>query len=213
MLNRVSQLSVDSGLMLQFVHCTMSSTNPQTARVELLRALHYKLDFSNSSACGPLTKRALTEQEEEAEEKEEEEEELYMYLSADDCRAISAIVQVSDRCTDLNLNICYIKDAGLKELFTGLSKVRLSASKTSLLRLLDVIGASDVQRAASLSSAVGRELDLSRTRPDLRACRALAMLLEQAPEDLALLNLRHCQLTDACVDLLSPHLHRVGVLD
>lgn len=117
---------MDSRLLLRFVHGALNSANPQTAGAELLQALHYKLDFSHSSACGaPAKKWTLTEQDEEREDREVEEEELYLSLSAADCRAISAIVQLSENCTDVSLNTCHIKDAGLKELFAGFSKVRL----------------------------------------------------------------------------------------
>lgn len=104
--------------------CSSSSTAPwahsrQTEGADLLRALHYKLDLSNSSACGPAVKNSkLREDEEEAEDKGEHEEDLHLCLSAADCTVISGVVQLSDRLTDLNLELYHVKDAELEELFT-----------------------------------------------------------------------------------------------
>ena len=75
-----------------------------------------------------------------------------------------------------------------------------------------VTGASAPRYADSLCGALGRELDLSETRLDMRACGSLALVLEHS-EGLSELDLSHCQLTDQHLELLLPHLHKAQVLE
>ncbi|KAL0175335.1 hypothetical protein M9458_031303, partial [Cirrhinus mrigala] len=66
-------------------------------------------------------------------------------------------------------------------------------------------------RAEALSQAFGGELDLSHTQMDQRACEQLALFLEYS-ERLTELDLSHCKLTDHCMELLLPHLHKTQTL-
>ncbi|XP_062306953.1 uncharacterized protein LOC134011370 [Osmerus eperlanus] len=87
-------------------------------------------------------------------------------------------------------------------------------SKALLLRLMEecVTWVSAPRYADSLCGALGRELDLSETRLDERACGSLALVLEHS-EGLSELDLSHCQLTDQHLELLLTHLHKAQVLD
>jgi len=66
--------------------------------------------------------------------------------------------------------------------------------------------------ASSLSKALGKALNLSDTPLNYRTCEALLLVLDYT-EDLTHLNLSHCQITDACLDLLLPHLHKIMILE
>lgn len=66
--------------------------------------------------------------------------------------------------------------------------------------------------ASSLSKALGKELDLSDTPLNYRTCESLQLVLDYT-EDLTHLNLSHCQITDACLDLFLPHLHKIMILE
>ncbi|XP_048834151.1 uncharacterized protein LOC125709595 isoform X3 [Brienomyrus brachyistius] len=92
----------------------------------------------------------------------------------------------------------------------------LNISKQVLQQLLCLTSMGDevqvARQAASLSRALGREVNLSRILTDPQTCMSLAMVLEQA-EGLSKLDLSHCQLDDHKVELLLPHLHKVQILD
>ncbi|XP_048880405.1 uncharacterized protein LOC125748407 isoform X2 [Brienomyrus brachyistius] len=200
LLHRVSKLSVDRNLMLRFLHFCTTAEDQQGATTALLQALQHKLDFSSSSVVDLSGQEGGND----------------MCLSAGDCRVIFSVVQLAQVTTDLVLQDCEASDAALEHLFPVLHKVCLRPSKPLLLQLLHLTGglheAEAARRAKSLCSALGQELDLSHTPVDLEACRALALVLEQS-EGLPELDLSHCHLTDACLELLLPHLHKVQVLD
>ena len=94
--------------------------------------------------------------------------------------------------------------------------LRLSCSKALLLQFLSHVHVGteleSVRRAMALSKALGEEVDLSQTQLDLQACRSLALVLEHS-EGLSELDLSHCQLTDHCLELLLPHLHKIQILE
>ena len=75
-----------------------------------------------------------------------------------------------------------------------------------------VTGASAPRYADSLCGALGRELDLSVTKLDQRACGSLGLVLEHS-EGLSEVDLSHCHLTDQHLELLLPHLHKAQVLE
>lgn len=196
-LDKVSLLSVDRNLLLRFIHCCAASDAQQGAAGHLLRATQYKLNLSCSSSVDLLGGGQGES----------------LRLTAGDCWAVSTILSLSDRDTQLDLQDCEVDYGGLDLLFPVLNRVRLRASKAVLLQLVSLVpGPSEgdtVGRAVSLCSALGGQLDLSHTTLDQGACEALAVMLDFS-EGLTELDLSHCGLTD---QLLLTHLHKVQVLD
>ncbi|XP_040887946.1 protein NLRC5-like [Toxotes jaculatrix] len=199
-LDKVSQLSVDRNLLLRFIHCCAACDAQQEAASGLLRTTQHRLDLSCSS-CVEMSEQDQTET---------------LRLTANDCRAVSTILRHSSQDIQLDLRDCEVEDHGLDLLFPVLDRVRLRASKAVILQLVSlvpVISERDtVRRAVSLCEALGRELDLSHTTVDQRACGALARMLEFS-DGLTELDLSHCQLTDQLLLTLITHLHKVQVLD
>ncbi|XP_049328544.1 uncharacterized protein LOC111190427 isoform X3 [Astyanax mexicanus] len=199
LLNHVSNLSVDRLLLLRLLHCcSVSELQQGAAAAALLSALQHRLDFSCSSTLD-LTEHTQTHT-----------------LSSEDCRVISTVIQRAFTHTQLILQDCEIEEAGVEQLFSVLHTVRLHCSKALLLQFLTLVRVESemecVRRAASLSQALSEELDLSQTQLDLQACRTLALFLEYS-EGLSELDLSHCQITDHCLELLLPHLHKTCILD
>ncbi|XP_037388882.1 uncharacterized protein si:ch211-281l24.3 isoform X5 [Pygocentrus nattereri] len=198
LLSHVSHLSVDRLLLLRLLHCCSASELQQGAAAVLLAALQHRLDFSCSSALD-LTEHTQTHT-----------------LSSEDCRVVSMTIQRSRTPTQLILQDCEMEEAGVERLFTILHKVTLHCSKALLLQFLSLVHVGTeldcVRRAVALSQALGEEVDLSQTKLDLQACRSLARFLEHS-EGLTELDLSHCQLTDHCLKLLLPHLHKIQILD
>ncbi|XP_036439624.1 uncharacterized protein LOC118817061 [Colossoma macropomum] len=196
LLNHVSNLSVDRLLLLKLLHCC-SVSEGETAAV-LLSALQHRLDFSCSSTLD-LTAPTNT-----------------LTLSTEDCRVVSMTIQGAQTNTELILQDCEMEEAGVEQLFTILHSVRLNCSKALLLQFLSLVCVGTeldcVRRAVALSQALGEEVDLSQTKLDLQSCRSLALVLEHS-EGLSELDLSHCQLTDHCLELLLPHLHKTHILD
>ncbi|XP_076873327.1 uncharacterized protein LOC143523065 [Brachyhypopomus gauderio] len=200
LLKHVSHLSVDRLLLLRLLHCCSVSELQQGAAVFLLSALQHRLDFSCSSALD-LTEDSHTHT---------------LTLSTEDCRVVSVAVQRAHTHTQLTLHDCEIEEAGVEQLFTIIHTVTLQCSKAVLLQFLSLVRVGSelecVRRAVSLSRALGGEVDLSHTRLDQQACGSLALVLEHS-EGLSELDLSHCQLTDHCLQLLCPQLHKAHVLD
>ncbi|KAL7841199.1 hypothetical protein SRHO_G00248900 [Serrasalmus rhombeus] len=196
LLNHVSNLSVDRLLLLKLLHCC-SVSEGKTAAV-LLSALQHRLDFSCSST---LDLRAPTNT---------------LTLSTEDCRVISMTIQRAQTNTELILQDCEMEEAGVEQLHTILHSVRLNCSKALLLQFLSFVHVGTeldcVWRAMALCRALCEELDLSQTKLDLQACRSLALFLEHS-DGLSELDLSHCQLTDHCLELLLPQLHKTHILD
>lgn len=93
----------------------------------------------------------------------------------------------------------------------------ISCSKALLLQFLACISkegaeSGTVRSTEALSQALGGEMDLSHTQMDQRACEQLAVFLEYS-EGLTELDLSHCKLTDQCMELLLPHLHKTQTLE
>ncbi|XP_061571360.1 uncharacterized protein LOC133424841 [Cololabis saira] len=199
-LDRVSHLSVDRNQLLGFIRCCAASSSQQEAASGLLRTLQHKLDLSWSSCV------ALSE-DDQAEPSG---------LTDGDCRAISTILRCSTQDTQLLLTGWQVKDSGLDLLFPVLDRVRLSVSKPLLLQLLSLVPVNretDTERRAEfLSRSLGGELDLSHSTLDQRLCAVLNQMMDIC-EDLAELDLSHCQLTDHLLSLLITQLHKVHVLD
>ncbi|XP_046899574.1 uncharacterized protein LOC124483266 isoform X2 [Hypomesus transpacificus] len=209
LLDRVSHLNVDRRLLLTFLRCSAASPVQQGAvaaaylSAELLRTLQFRLDLSCS--CVDLS---------------EQEGGDPLCVSVGDCRNLSTVLRDSypslptHTQPQLILKDCEVEDAALRHLLPILRMIKLSTSKALLLRLMEecVTGASAPRYADSLRGALGRELDLSETRLDQRACGSLALILEHS-EGLSELDLSHCQLTDQHLELLLPHLHKAQVLD
>uniref|UniRef100_A0AAR2JMW0 NACHT domain-containing protein n=1 Tax=Pygocentrus nattereri TaxID=42514 RepID=A0AAR2JMW0_PYGNA len=193
-LDRIQLRCVDRLLLLKLLHCC-SVSEGKTAAV-LLSALQHRLDFSCSSTLD-LTAPTNT-----------------LTLSTEDCRVISMTIQRAQTNTELLLQDCEMEEAGVEQLYTILHSVRLNCSKALLLQFLSLVhvGLDCVRRAMALHRALGEELDLSQTKLDLQACRSLALFLEHS-EGLSELDLSHCQLTDHCLELLLPHLHKTHILD
>ncbi|KAI4871605.1 hypothetical protein NFI96_026153, partial [Prochilodus magdalenae] len=189
---------VDRLLLLRLLRCCSASDTQQGAEALLLAALHYRLDFSCSSALD------LTEHTQRH------------TLSSEDCRVISMTIQRAPTQTQLILQDCEIEESGLEQLFTILHKVTLHCSKALLLQFLSHVHVGteleSVRRAVALSKALGEEVDLSQTELDLQACGSLALVLEHS-EGLSELDLSHCRVTDYCLELLLPHLHKTQILD
>ncbi|XP_036439691.1 uncharacterized protein LOC118817098 isoform X9 [Colossoma macropomum] len=198
LLSHVSHLSVDRMLLLRLLRCCSVSVLQQGAAAVLLSALQHRLDFSCSSTLD-LTEHTQTHT-----------------LSSEDCRVISMTIQRARTPTQLILQDCEIEETGVEQLFTILHKVTLHCSKALLLQFLSLVPVGTeldcVRRVVALSQALGEELDLSQTQLDLQVCRSLALVLEHS-EGLTELDLSHCQLTDHCLDLLLPHLHKINILD
>ncbi|XP_076873976.1 uncharacterized protein LOC143523348 isoform X11 [Brachyhypopomus gauderio] len=199
LLKHVSHLSVDRLLLLRLLHCCVSELQ-QGAAVVLLSALQHRLDFSCSSALD-LTEDSHTHT---------------LTLSTEDCRVVSVAVQRAHTHTQLTLHDCEIEEAGVEQLFPIIHTVTLQCSKVVLLQFLSLVRVGSelecVRRAVSLSRALGGEVDLSHTRLDQQACGSLALVLEHS-EGLSELDLSHCQLTDHCLQLLCPQLHKAHILD
>lgn len=91
-----------------------------------------------------------------------------------------------------------------------------SLGKSLLCQILTLIFnapmAMSLQWASTLSKALGKELDLSDTPLDYRTCESLQLVLDYK-EELTHLNLSYCQITDGCLDLLLPHLHKMMILE
>ncbi|KAI4892266.1 hypothetical protein NFI96_025795, partial [Prochilodus magdalenae] len=196
LLSHVSHLSVDRLLLLRLLQCCSAFEPQQGAEALLLSALQHRLDFSCSSALD-LTEHTQTHT-----------------LSNEDCRVISMSIQRAPTQTQLILQDCEIEESGLEQLFTILHKVTLHCSKALLLQFLSHVGTEleSVRRAVALSQALGEEVDLSQTQLDLQACRSLALVLEHS-DGLSELDLSHCRVTDYCLELLLPHLHKVQILE
>ncbi|XP_076870868.1 uncharacterized protein LOC143521618 isoform X7 [Brachyhypopomus gauderio] len=200
LLKHVSHLSVDRLLLLRLLHCCSVSELQQGAAVVLLSALQHRLDFSCSSALD-LTEDSHTHT---------------LTLSTEDCRVVSVAIQRAHTHTQLTLHDCEIEEAGVEQLFSIIHTVTLQCSKVVLLQFLSLVRVGSelecVRRAVSLSRALGGKVDLSHTRLDQQACGSLALVLEHS-EGLSRLDLSHCQLTDHCLQLLCPQLHKAHVLD
>ncbi|XP_063076102.1 uncharacterized protein LOC134466138 [Engraulis encrasicolus] len=202
LLSNVSQLSVDRQQLLRMLHCSAASDVQQGASLALLQALQHRLDFSCSSAMD------LTDDTQEV---------PMMHLRTEDCSVIAMVIGISKSTrTQLTVLDCHVEEAGLEHLFKVLDNVTLRCSKLQLLQFLALLSVGSesecVRRAKYLCLALGKEVDLSNTVLDQRACGTLALLLEYS-EGLSELDLSHCQLTDTCLQLLLPHLHKTAVLD
>ena len=88
----------------------------------------------------------------------------------------------------------------------------LSCTKALLLQFLALVHVRTDFRVVALSKALDGEMDLSGTQLNQQACRSLALFLEHT-EGLSELDLSHCQLSDHCLELLLPHLHKIDVLE
>ncbi|XP_076022053.1 uncharacterized protein LOC143012674 isoform X2 [Genypterus blacodes] len=201
-LERVSELSVDRGLLLRFLHCCAACEAQQgaAAAAGLLRTLQHKLNLSCSS-CVELTEQHRGEAER---------------VTAADCLAVSSVLTHSSRTTQLNLTDCEVEDRGLDLLFPVLDKVHISIGKAGLLQLLSLVhGHSEgdaVRRAQSLCGALRGNLDVSHTALDQRTCEMLAHMLDYC-DGLKELDVSHCQLTDQLLLTLIAHLHKAEVVD
>ncbi|XP_041834250.1 uncharacterized protein LOC121635224 isoform X3 [Melanotaenia boesemani] len=199
-LDRVTDLSVDRNLLLRFIHCCAASDDHQEAASDLLRTLQHRLDLSCSSYV-ELPEEGGIEP---------------LSLTVGDCQAVCTILRHIRQDTKLHLQDCEVEDRGLDLLFPVLHRVRLRVSKTVLVQLLSLLPVNNerdtVRRAVSLCQALGGELDLSHTTLDQRLCGALVQMLDSC-EELTELDLSHCELTDQLLLQLTPHLHKVHVLD
>ncbi|XP_073764510.1 uncharacterized protein isoform X2 [Danio rerio] len=198
LMHRVSELRVDRKLLLNFLHMSKNMWKQGHA---LLTALNNKLDFSFSSSLDSGF----------AQEKED-----LLTLCYMDCEAITSAIETSTFETELILYDCQAEDSALETLFPVLHKVHLRLGKSLLCQLVTLISnapmAMSLKWASSLSKALGKELDLSDTPLNYRTCESLQLVLDYT-EDLTHLNLSHCQITDACLDLFLPHLHKILTLD
>ncbi|XP_050971862.1 uncharacterized protein LOC127168819 isoform X2 [Labeo rohita] len=202
LLHRVSELRVDRKLLLSFLHAFKNMEKQGYPVSSLLIALNHKLDFSCNSSLG--SGRFGQENGD------------LLIMSRMDFTAISSAIKTSTCYTELILYNCQADDSALEILFPVLHKVHLHLDKSLLCQLLTLISnapmAMSLQWASSLSKALGKELDLSDTSLNYRTCESLQLVLDEK-EDLIHLNLSYCQITDACLDLLLPHLHKIMVLD
>ncbi|XP_028828992.1 uncharacterized protein LOC114786216 isoform X2 [Denticeps clupeoides] len=137
-------------------------------------------------------------------------------LDSSDCAALRFALQYSDGIK-LNLFDSTIPVEETGRILALLERVsQLSVGKPLLLQLLDqtrtASEAETWRRASGLSRALGKQLDLSCTKINSQICNSLALVLEQA-EELSLIDLSHCHLTDENLDLLLPHLFKAQVLD
>ncbi|XP_067299767.1 uncharacterized protein [Pseudorasbora parva] len=202
LMHRVSDLRVDRKLLLSFLHTSKDMEKQGYSASALLSSLNHKLDFSCSSSLssghfGQENGDVLT-------------------LSLMDCTAISSAINKSACDTELILYDCQADDSALEILFPILHKVHLHLGKDLLFQFLTLIFnapmAMSLKWASSLSKALGKQLDLSGTPLNYDTCESLQLVLDYT-EDLTHLNLSHCQITDACLDLLLPHLHKMMILD
>ncbi|XP_065104812.1 uncharacterized protein [Paramisgurnus dabryanus] len=194
LLHRVSDLRIDRKLMLNFLRVSKDMEKQGYPTSPLLTTLNHKLDFSchSSISSGRFT------------------------LSVMDCMAISCAIETSECDTELILDDCKADDSALEILFPILHKVHLRLGKDLLCQFLTLIlnapMAMSLKWASSLSKALGKQLDLSDTPVNYRTCESLQLVLDYV-EELTHLKLSHCQITDACLDLLTPYLHKIMTLD
>ncbi|XP_051966169.1 uncharacterized protein LOC127631838 [Xyrauchen texanus] len=201
LLKRVSELSVDRQLLLKLLHCCSSSDLQQEAAAVLLSSLQNTLDFS---CCSSLD---LTNTQKNQDN---------FNLTTKYCKIISSVLQQTQSIVKLVLQDCKVSETSLKQLLPILPQVRLSCSKSLLLRFLACISKgtkrSSLRWFKALSQALEDEMDLSHTQMDLKACEELALFLEYS-EGLSELDLSHCNLTDECMKPLITHLHKTQTLD
>ncbi|XP_056317301.1 uncharacterized protein LOC130231871 isoform X2 [Danio aesculapii] len=199
LMHRVSELRIDRKLLLSFLHASKDVKKQAHA---LLIALNHKLDFSCSSSLGSGRF---------AQEKRD-----HLSLSHMDFTSISFAIESSTLDIELILCDCQAGDSALEALLPILHKVHLHMDKSLLCQLLTLIStasnAMSLKWASSLSKALGKELDLSETPLDYQTCKALELILDNS-DGFTHLNLSHCQITDACLDLLLPQLHKILTLD
>uniref|UniRef100_A0A9J8AQH0 Uncharacterized protein n=1 Tax=Cyprinus carpio carpio TaxID=630221 RepID=A0A9J8AQH0_CYPCA len=202
LLHRVSDLRVDRKLLLSFLHASKDLEKKGYSVSSLLTALNHKLDFSSNSSLG--SGRFGQENGD------------LLTMSRTDFTAISSTIKTSTCDTELILYDCQADDSALEILFPILHKVHLYLGKSLLCQILTLIFnapmAMSLQWASALSKALGKELDLSDTPLDYRTCESLQLVLDYK-EELTHLNLSYCQITDGCLDLLLPHLHKMMILD
>ncbi|XP_048031938.1 uncharacterized protein LOC125258819 [Megalobrama amblycephala] len=189
----VSSLSVDRRLLLKMLHCCSVSDVQQEAAAVLLSVLQHKLDFCCHSALD-LTTNTDSET---------------LHLTTEDCRVMSTVIQRAHTHTQLILQDCEINTAGMDQLFPVLHSVKLCCDKSLLLQFLAHVRP---EEAASLSRALGDEVDLSQTHLEPQVCRGLVLILEYS-EGLTELDLSQCRLTDHSLDLLLPNLHKAQNID
>ncbi|XP_063073557.1 uncharacterized protein LOC134464037 [Engraulis encrasicolus] len=202
LLSNVSRLSVGRQQLLRILHCCASSDVQQGASLALLQAIQHRLDFSCCSAMD------LTDDTQEV---------PMMHLRAEDCRVIAMVMGMKKTTkTQLTLLDCHMEEAGLEHLFWVLDKATLRCSKLQLLQFLAGLSVGSerecIRRSKCLCLALGQQVDLSHTVLDQGACGTLALLLEYS-EGLEELDLSNCQLTDQCIQLLLPQLHKTTILD
>ncbi|KTG42731.1 hypothetical protein cypCar_00005278 [Cyprinus carpio] len=202
LLHRVSDLRVDRKLLLNFLHASKDMEKQGYPASSLLTALNHKLDFSCNSSPG--SGRSGQENRD------------LLTMSRMDFTAISSAIKTSTCNTELILYDCQADDSALEILFPILHKVHLHLGKSLLCQVLTLISnapmAMSLQWASSLSKALGEELNLSGIPLNYRTCESLQLVLDDK-EELTHLNLSYCQITDACLDLLLPHLHKIMILD
>ncbi|XP_051508933.1 uncharacterized protein LOC127414715 isoform X3 [Myxocyprinus asiaticus] len=203
LLQRVSDLRIDRKLLLNFLHASKYMEKQGYSASALLTALNHKLDFSCHSSIG--SGRFGHDSGD------------LLTLSFMDFTAISSAIKTSACDTEIILYDCQADDSALEILFPILHKVHLQLGKHLLCQILTLIlnapnMAMSLKWALSLSKALGQELDLSYTPVNYRICESLQLVLDNT-EELTHLNLSHCQLTDACLDLLLPYLCKILILD
>ncbi|XP_067257644.1 uncharacterized protein [Chanodichthys erythropterus] len=202
LMHRVSDLRVDRKLLLSFLHTSKEMEKQGYSMSALLSALNHKLDFSCNSS---LSSGRFGQENGDV-----------LTLSLTDFTAISSAINTSTCDTELILYDCQADDSALELLFPILHKVHLHLGKSLLCQFLTLIFnvpmAVSLKWASSLSKSLGKELDLSDTPLNYRTCESLQLVLDYT-EDLTHLNLSHCQITDACLDLFLPHLHKIMTLD
>lgn len=194
---------VDRKLLLNFLHASKDMETQGYSVSSLLTALNHKLDFSCNSSHG--SGRSGQENRD------------LLTMSRMDFTAISSAIKTSTCDTELILYDCQAEDSALEILFPILHKVQhLRLGKSLLCQVLCLISnapmAMSLQWASSLSKALGKELNLSDIPLNYRTCESLQLVLDDK-EELTHLNLSYCQITDACLDLLLPHLHKIMILD
>ncbi|XP_058636693.1 uncharacterized protein LOC131543411 isoform X2 [Onychostoma macrolepis] len=202
LLHRVSDLRVDRKLLLNFLHASKDMEKQGYSVSSLLTALNHKLDFSCSASLG--SGRSAQENRD------------LLTMSRMDFTAISSAIKTSTCDTELILYDFQAEDSALEILFPILHKVHLRLGKSLLCQILTLISnapmAMSLQWASSLSKALGKDLNLSDIPLNYRTCESLQLVLDDK-EELTHLNLSYCQITDACLDLLLPHLHKIMILD
>ncbi|XP_077069960.1 uncharacterized protein LOC143722444 [Siphateles boraxobius] len=193
----VSHISVDRLLLLKMLHCCSVSDVQQEFSSVLLSVLKHNLDFSCRSALDLTT---ITHSH-------------TLHLTTEDCRVMTTVIQRAHTHTHTNTQLilqdCEINTAGMDRLFSVLHAVKLCCDKSLLLQFLARVSR---EEAASLSRALGDELDLSQTHLEPQVCRGLALILEYS-EGLTELDLSQCRLTDPSLDLLLTNLHKAQHID